>query len=174
MTNQFLLELGLSRTSIANLLILLGSTIFILGGLMGGLMVRRFGTFPILIIAALVHMCSLWLFSLTAWMQDTLFYLLTALVATHLVDGVVFAGFFSFLAILAHPPHRMSQYALFTSLRSLDKCLIFPAGLLADSVSWPTFFFVSSLLGLPSLWFLRQWQLTQQRDTPTVSLMVKN
>ena len=150
--NPFYADLGFNLSEIATVTKVFGFTITIIGAIVGGLSVARYGIGRLLILSSIL---------LTA---TNLFFLflnnagpsLSALVLTISADNFAlgFSGtvFIAFLSSLTSRDFTASQYALFTSVMFLPGITLSGfSGLIIESSGWATLFIYSALLGIPSI-----------------------
>jgi len=85
--------------------------------------------------------------------------LLVAVTAENLSGGMGTAAFVAFLMSLTNQRFTATQFALLSAFASIGRVWVGPlAGVLAESIGWPTFFIVSTIAGAPALallWWLR-------------------
>jgi PAT family beta-lactamase induction signal transducer AmpG len=85
--------------------------------------------------------------------------LLMVIAAENLSGGMGTAAFVAFLMSLCNQRFTATQFALLSAFASIGRVWVGPlAGVLAESIGWPTFFIVSTLLAWPALvmlWWLR-------------------
>jgi PAT family beta-lactamase induction signal transducer AmpG len=85
--------------------------------------------------------------------------LLVAVAAENLSGGMGTAAFVAFLMSLTNQRFTATQFALLSAFASIGRVWVGPlAGVLAESIGWPTFFIVSTVVALPALallWWLR-------------------
>jgi PAT family beta-lactamase induction signal transducer AmpG len=85
--------------------------------------------------------------------------LLAAVAFENLSSGMGTAAFVAFLMSLTNQRFTATQFALLSAFASVGRVWVGPlAGVLAESIGWPTFFVVSTALALPALamlWTLR-------------------
>ncbi len=81
--------------------------------------------------------------------------LLMAIAAENLTSGMGTAPFVAFLMSLCNRSYSATQYALLSAFATVGRVWVGPlAGVLAQSVGWPTFFLVSTVVALPALLLL--------------------
>ena len=77
----------------------------------------------------------------------------------NLSGGMGTAAFVAFLMSLCNQRYTATQFALLSAFASVGRVWVGPlAGVLAESIGWPSFFIVSTVLALPALgmlWWLR-------------------
>ena len=85
--------------------------------------------------------------------------LLLVIAAENLSGGMGTAAFLAFLMGLCNQRFTATQFALLSAFASVGRVWVGPlAGVLAESIGWPTFFVVSTVMALPALgllWWLR-------------------
>ena len=85
--------------------------------------------------------------------------LLMVIAAENLSGGMGTAAFVAFLMSLCNQRFTATQFALLSAFASVGRVWVGPlAGVLAESIGWPTFFLVSTVVALPALvmlWWMR-------------------
>jgi PAT family beta-lactamase induction signal transducer AmpG len=86
--------------------------------------------------------------------------LLMVIAVENLTGGMGTAAFVAFLMSLCNQRFTATQFALLSAFSSVGRVWVGPlAGVLAESIGWPTFFVVSTVLALPALgmlWWLKR------------------
>ncbi|MCK6423115.1 MAG: MFS transporter [Aquabacterium sp.] len=86
--------------------------------------------------------------------------LLMVVTLENLTGGMGTAAFLAFLMCLTQQRFSATQFALLSALASIGRVWVGPmAGVLAESIGWPAFFLLSTVLALPALWML--WRLRE-------------
>jgi PAT family beta-lactamase induction signal transducer AmpG len=168
-STPFLLKIGFSQTEVGAVSGGVGLFATIAGSLVAGAFVARLGINR-----------SLWVVGVLQSLSQLGYYLLArtgknepmmfgAVIAENFVYGLVTAVFIAFLMSICSKRFSATQYALLSSLMAFSRVwLVAPAGALAESVGWPTFFLITLLAGIPALLllpFFAPWNL----DAPTVA-----
>jgi len=85
--------------------------------------------------------------------------LLLVIAAENLSGGMGTAAFVAFLMSLCNQRFTATQFALLSAFSSVGRVWVGPlAGVLAESIGWPVFFIVSTIVALPALvmlWWMR-------------------
>ena len=85
--------------------------------------------------------------------------LLFAVAGENLSGGMGTAAFLAFLMSLCNQRFTATQFALLSAFASVGRVWVGPlAGVLAESIGWPTFFIVSTVMAVPALvilWWMR-------------------
>lgn len=86
--------------------------------------------------------------------------LLMVIAFENLSGGMGTAAFVAFLMSLCNQRFTATQYALLSAFASIGRVWVGPlAGVLAETIGWPSFFIISTVLAVPALamlWWLRQ------------------
>ena len=78
--------------------------------------------------------------------------LLMAIATENITSGMGTAAFLAFLMSLCNRRFSATQFALLSAFASVGRVWVGPlAGVLAESIGWPSFFVVSTLVALPAL-----------------------
>lgn len=161
MANPFYLtHMGFSKTDVANVTKIFGFFMTILGSVMGGLLVIRYGVRPVLLAGALLTAGTNLLFVAIAGQSPDLFYLAVVVSADNLSGGIANVALIAWLSSMTSAEFTATQYALFSSLMTLPgKFLGGFSGILVDDYGYAEFFLISAGLGIPAIllawWVLR-------------------
>jgi PAT family beta-lactamase induction signal transducer AmpG len=160
--NVFYKDMGFSKEDIALVSKTIGLTLTIIGGLLGGLAVYRFGVMRMLMIGALLAASTNLLFALLATSEPGFSLFVVVVGLDNLSAGLASAAFVAYLSGLVNVSYSATQYALFSSMMLLlPKFLGGFSGLMVDSVGYPTFFVLTALMGVPVLLLvLAAWRYT--------------
>ncbi len=164
MANPLYIDLGFSLATIANVTNIFGIAMSIAGGILGGLLVARYGIGPLLIFGAGLVMVTNLLFAVLALIGNQVPMLVVTIIGDNLANGLASAVFIAFLSSLTSRAYTATQYALFSSLMTLPgKFLSGFGGIVVSAQGYATFFVVATLLGLPAIvlaiWISRDKQL---------------
>lgn len=172
MANPFYLDLGFSKTDIANVGKLFGFFMTLAGSFLGGLLVVRYGIFrPLLAGAIMVSLTNL-LFVQLAGVGPDLVWLALAISGDNLSGGFANAAFVAYLSSMTNRAYTATQYALFSSLMTLPgKFFSGFSGVIVDASSYQTFFTYAALMGLPAVflsWLLWRHSIGQSCQPNTL------
>ncbi len=165
--NVFYVDLGFSKAQIADVTKVFGIAMTLLGALVGGVMVTRFGVMRILFIGALLSAATNLLFSMLAQTGPEITMLMLVVAMDNLSAGLASAAFVAYLSGLTNVSYSATQYALFSSMM-----LLFPkfiggfSGVMVDSMGYSGFFILTAAMGLPVLLLvLLAWRFAPVRGT---------
>ena len=193
----FLLKgVGFASAEIGVINKVIGMWLTIGGALLGGALMIRLGLYRSLMLFGLLQMFSnlgFWLVAVTpkgAWGSLTLpafdiliaslkeptsvdYLLLLAIGIENLTGGMGTAAFVAFLMALCNQKFSATQYALLSAFAAVGRVWVGPlAGVLTDSIGWPSFFVFSTLSAIPGLVML--WKMKPQIAelvTPKISAL---
>ncbi|WP_459870363.1 AmpG family muropeptide MFS transporter [Halomonas shantousis] len=161
MANPLYIDLGFSLSEIANVTKVFGIAMSIFGGVVGGLLVVRYGVGRMLVIGALMVALTNLLFVLLAASGHQLPLLILTIMGDNLANGLASTVFIAFLSSLTSRAYTATQYALFSSLMTLPGKFIGGfSGIVVTEMGYETFFTLSALLGLPAVWLA--WRIARQ------------
>jgi PAT family beta-lactamase induction signal transducer AmpG len=152
MANPFYVDLGFSKTEIANIIKVFGFSMTILGTLLGGVLIVRYGIMGPLLWGAVLVVAANLLFALLAWMGRDLALLTVVISADNISGGLAGSAFIAYLSSLTRTPYTATQYALFSSLMTLPGKFIGGfSGVVVDGSGYMFFFAYAAMLGLPAI-----------------------
>jgi len=153
MANPFYLSMGYSLKEIAAIVKGLGIVTQLLGAVLGGIVVARFGTMRSLFTGiALVVLTNMAYFALAVADHHGLAELAIVIGADNIAAGVAGTALVAWLSTLTNQAYTATQYALFSSFYALPgKILMGGSGFVVDYAGWPMFFVYTSALGIPAL-----------------------
>jgi len=164
MANPFYLDLGFSKTDIADVAKVFGFFMTIAGLALGGIMIVRYGIMKPLVLGAILIASTNLLFAFLAVTEPSKVFLAIVVSADNLSGGLATSVFIAYLSSLTNTAYTATQYALFSSLMTLPaKILGGFSGMMVDSQGYFTFFVIAALLGTPAI--LLSIYLLQKKDT---------
>ena len=152
MANPFYLDMGYTKTQIADVSKIFGFFMTIAGAGLGGVLVLRYGIMPILILgAALVCLTNL-LFAVLSQAQPDIMLLAMVISADNISGGIATSVFIAYLSSLTNRAYTATQYALFSSLMTLPAKLIGGvSGIVVDHHGYFDFFVYAAVIGIPAI-----------------------
>ncbi len=115
----FFLEIGFSKTEIAEVVKLLGFGATIGGGFLGGLVLARTGILRGLLICGVLMAVSNLIFVVQAWVGHDLAMLAVTIAVENITTGMGTTAFVAYLSSLCNVAYTATQYALLTSLMAV-------------------------------------------------------
>ena len=154
-SNVFYQDLMFTKDQIATIVKTFGLIMTLVGGFLGGLLTTRYGVTKILFLGAVLSAATNLLFMALAYMGNNLPMLYVVISADNLAAGLASAAFVAFLSSLTSISFTAVQYAIFTSLMTLfPKLLGGYSGSMVDTLGYPGFFLLTTLIGVPVLFLV--------------------
>ncbi len=176
MANPFYIDVGFTKSEIAEVSGFYGVWVGIAGALLGGVVVARWGLMRPLIVCAILAAASNLLFYVVAVdgreildlgacrdslclpgdpegvRRGNIALLYMTITAENLVGGATGTVLIAYLSSLTNAAYTATQYALFGSLWSfVGKVVASTSGWIIDSTSYPFFFVYTAVLGIPAV-----------------------
>jgi len=152
MANPFYLDLGFSKTEIANVAKIFGFFMTIFGAALGGIFVTRYGVEKPLILGSVMIILTNLLFVFLAISEPSISTLAVVISADNLSGGFATSAFIAYLSSMTNKAYSATQYALFSSLMTLPAKFIGGfSGIVVDAAGYAYFFLYAGLLGIPAL-----------------------
>ena len=152
MANPFYLDLGFSKTQIADVTKIYGFFMTIAGAALGGLLVVRYGLMRPLLLGAVMVASTNLLFALLAVSLPDIRLLALVISADNLSGGIATSVFIAYLSSLTNTAYTATQYALFSSLMTLPGQFIGGfSGVVVDAIGYANFFIYAASAGVPAI-----------------------
>jgi PAT family beta-lactamase induction signal transducer AmpG len=150
MANPLYIDLGFSKTDIANVSKLYGVWIGIIGAFAGGLALTRLGLWWTLLIGAVIAAGSNLMFAWLAAEGARLDLLTVTISFDNFAAGFAGSALIAYMSGLTSPGFAATQYALLSSLYALPGKLIGGAsGAVVDAYGYPLLFTATASIGIP-------------------------
>jgi PAT family beta-lactamase induction signal transducer AmpG len=159
MINSFLLDLKFSEAEIATTGKLCGSIGAMIGGVVGGYIMRRINIVQSLLYFGIIHTSAHILLMIQAIIGKNSVLYFVVNMSESITGGMSMAAYIAFIASICKGQYKVTQQAFFSSMMGLSRA-IFPsfAGIIASKYGWSVFFagaFIISMPGLLLLFFMR-------------------
>ncbi len=152
MANPFYIDLGFTLKEIANITKIYGFIMSIIGAVLGGIFVVRYGIKKPLMVGAILIILTNLLFVWLAVTEKSIITLAIVISADNLSGGLATSAFIAYLSSLTNRAYTATQYALFSSLMTLPaKFMGGFSGIVVDAAGYAYFFLYAGLLGIPAL-----------------------
>jgi PAT family beta-lactamase induction signal transducer AmpG len=150
MANPLYIDLGFSKTDIANVSKLYGVWIGIMGAFAGGLALTRLGLWWTLLVGAVIAASSNLMFAWLASEGARLDLLTLTISFDNFAAGFAGSALIAYMSGLTSPGFAATQYALLSSLYALPGKLIGGAsGAVVDAYGYPLLFTGTAAIGIP-------------------------
>jgi len=152
MANPFYLDLGFTKTNIADITKIFGFFLTITGAALGGVMVMRFGIMRMMLVGGVLVILTNLLFAMLSTMGANIVMLAVVIGADSLAGGISISVFIAYLSSLTNRAYTATQYALFSSLMTLfPKIIAGFSGVVVDAYGYFFFYIYTSVIGLPAI-----------------------
>jgi PAT family beta-lactamase induction signal transducer AmpG len=176
MANPFYLDMGFSKTEIANVSKFFGFVMTLIGAGFGGVLVVRYGIMRILLLGAVMVALTNLLFAYLATLGHAITMLAIVISADNLSGGIATAAFVAYLSSLTNTAYTATQYALFSSLMTLlPKFIAGFSGIVVYDYGYISFFIYASILGIPAILlvlYLMKHMNVDRRNEPQQKISV--
>ena len=152
MANPFYLDMGYTKTEIANIAKIFGFFMSIAGSFICGALVIKWGLMRPLLIGAVAVAVTNLLFAGLSRLEPEVIYLAVVISADNISGGFAATAFIAYLSSLTNKAYTATQYALFSSLMTLPgKFISGFSGIVVDNFGYFEFFVAAALLGVPAI-----------------------
>ncbi|GMR17710.1 MAG: MFS transporter [Gammaproteobacteria bacterium] len=152
MAYPFYIDLGFSKTEIANVAKLFGVAMTITGAVVGGMLVARFNVMRILLLGAVLVAVTNLMYAQLALDGKTISGLAFVISVDNFSGGLAGSAFIAYLSRLTNTAYTATQYALFSSLMTLmPKFVSGFSGVVVDHYGYVNFFIYASVTGIPAI-----------------------
>lgn len=142
--------LGFDLKEIATVTKLYGIWVGIAGGFAGGWAMARFGMFPTLLAGAFLAASSHLSFAWLSTGGPEVWRLALAISIENFCGSFAGIALIAYMSSLTTPGYAATQYALFSSLYALPgKLVAGTSGFIVSAFGYPTFFVLTSVVGIP-------------------------
>lgn len=172
MANPFYLDMGFTLDQIAEVAKLYGIVMTLLGALLAGVLVARFGIPRMLLTGLLLLTAANLAYAWMAGIHPDLADFAAVISLDNFSNGLTGAVFIAYMSSLTNAAYTATQYALFGTLWSLPaKGLAGFSGKIVDALGYQGFFVYTALIGLPAM-ILVLWLMHRDRHRPPASMQL--
>ncbi len=170
LTTAFLIRgVGFSPTEVGVVNKGMGLAATIVGALIGGGLMARWGLFRSLLVFGGLQAVSNLSFMLLAWTGKSYPLMVGTIAIENLSGGMGTAAFVALMMSLCDHRFTATQFALLSALAAVGRVVVGPpSGYLVDQVGWVLFFLLSTAAAMPGLWVL--WRLRAVLAGPTAGV----
>lgn len=152
MAYPFYLDLGFSKTDIAEIGKIFGFFCTVVGAYLGGVIVLRYGILRPLIVGAAMAAATNLLFAHLAQVGPDRAWLAVVISADNISGGFANAVFIAYISSLTNQAYTATQYALFNSLMTLPgKFISGFSGVVVDAQGYSLYFIYVAIIGTPAI-----------------------
>jgi PAT family beta-lactamase induction signal transducer AmpG len=163
----FMQDLGFSNTEVGAVLKGLGLGATIVGSLLGGGLVAKWGLRHSLIVFGVLQAVANAAYAVLAAVGKSHALMTLAITLDNLMNGMGTAAFVALLMTLCNKRYTATQYALFSSLMTVPgRVLGVGSGWLAEQVGWTGFFLITIAAAAPALGLLLRVAIEEPSTGP--------
>jgi PAT family beta-lactamase induction signal transducer AmpG len=163
LTTPFMMDLGFTKTDVGAVLKGVGLIATIVGTLVGGALLSRWGIKKSLWTFGIIQGVSGFTFFILAKVGHNYPMMMTAICVENICSGLATAAFTAFMMNMCDKRFTATQYALLTSFMALTRIIVqTPSGFVAQNLGWPTYFIISIVISIPGLLLLLRYDKWQQ------------
>lgn len=152
MSGPFYVDMGYSEIQVGLISKTFGIVVTIIGALLGGVLVMRYGILRVLVLAGVLVVVTNLIFAWLATQEPKTMLLALVITADNLSGGIAGTVFIAYLSGLTNRAYTATQYALLSSVMLLPAKFIGGfSGSIVDHFGYIHFFIYSSALGLPAI-----------------------
>jgi len=170
LTPNFLRSLGFTKTAIGGVTKGVGLPALIVGGYLGGWLMRRWSLRKSLLVFGLLQIAAILALLIPAAVGPRIPALVLAIGFENLGFGMGVAAYMTLIMRLCDLRFTGTQFSLLTSLAALPRTLVAaPAGFAAEFYGWPGFFLFCAAAALPGLLLLANYDRWGPAEEGTLS-----
>ncbi len=152
MANPFYLEIGFTLTEIGVVSKTYGVAMTMIGVVIGGLMIARYGLLKSVLFGAVTMAVTNLGYAVLAMMGSSIPAFIVAISLENIANGIGGTAFIAYLSSLCNIAYTATQYTLLMSLANFSRTLLASGGgWVADQVDWVTFFILTTVAGIPGV-----------------------
>lgn len=162
MAYPFYDDMGFSNMEIAYVIKIYGMAAIILGGLYGGLFLKKHGIFKGLYFCVFTQGFTTAFYAVQAYVGHNVPMLVLTISMENFSSGMATAALVAYMSSLCNIYYTATQYALLSSLMSVARDFFAAtSGFVLELTGWPMFFIFAGLMCLPSAWLIKKINHTQ-------------
>ena len=157
MAYPFYDAMGFSKIEIAYVIKIYGMAATIIGGIYGGLYLKKYGIYKGLYWCAWLQGITTAFYAVLSVVGDNTPMLILTISIENFVSGMATAALVAYMSSLCNVLYTATEYAFLSSLLSLTRDLVAStSGMLLELTNWPVFFIISGALCLPAVWLVQK------------------
>lgn len=157
MAYPFYDAMGFSKLEIAYVIKIYGMAATILGGIYGGLFLKKYGIYKGLYVCAWLQGLTTAFYAVLALVGHNVPMLIFTISIENFVSGMATAALVAYMSSLCNVLYTATEYAFLSSLLSLARDLFAStSGVLLELTNWPVFFILSGALCIPAMWLVKK------------------
>lgn len=168
MASPFYIAAGFSKIEIANVVQVFGTVASLLGGILGGYVVKRLGIKKAMFYMGILHACSAFTYVVLSQAGHNIHMLYFSVFIENTTCGAMSTAFLAFLYTLCYTGYPATQYALLWALHEIGGIAgSLMSGFIVEAIGWTYFFYFVPVVFLPSLVLI--FVIIQKKDDVLLS-----
>ena len=156
MAKPFYVDIGFSTLEIANVVQVFGTIATLVGGIVGGYLIKKSNIKITMFYSALAHALSCFAFVFLSIIGHNIYMLCFTVFVENVTGGAMGTAFIAFLYSLCDKKYCATQYALLWAFYDCGGAICRAiSGALADMIGWTNFFLFIPVMFVPSMLLLR-------------------
>lgn len=152
MAQPLYINLGFTLAEIAAVSKVFGFAATVLGSLLGGIVVSRYGILRALLICGFLQSCGNLFYVVQVMAGHQTNVLALCVFAENLTGGMAGAALIAYISGLCNVAYTATQYALLSSLTAVGRTVFASSGgYLAEHMGWIPFFLLTTVITIPAL-----------------------
>ncbi|MDR1334067.1 MAG: MFS transporter [Holosporaceae bacterium] len=152
MAKPFYVDMGFSKLEIANVVQIFGTIAALVGGIVGGYLVKRFGIKRAMFLTGAIHAIGCLAYIVLFYAGHDVKTLYITVFIENTTCGALATTFIAFLYSLCNKDYAATQYALLWSFYELGGTIFRTfSGIISDILGWKNFFLFIPITFIPSL-----------------------
>ena len=152
LTNPFYIDLGFTKTEIAQVTKVFGLVALLVGLFAGGALVKHMGLLKALLLCGVLQALSNLVFVGQAVAGHDIWMLTVTIGVENFTGGMGTAAFVAYLSSLTNVAFTATQYALLSSFMAFGRTILSSGGgWVTDHIGWIGFFIASTAIAVPGL-----------------------
>jgi PAT family beta-lactamase induction signal transducer AmpG len=170
MANPFYIDMGFTDIEVAAISKGFGLASTIIGALIGGAVVYRYGIIRALLFCGILAAASNLVFVAQAQVGHSVPMLIATIACENVAGAMSITAFVAYMSSLCNLAYTATQYALLTSFMAAARDLLSASsGWTADMLGWTGFFLFTTAIALPGLvllvWMTRRFPAPAKEDS---------
>lgn len=152
MAKLFYVDIGFSKLEIANVVQVFGAIASLIGGIIGGYFVKKYGVKRAMLMIGAAHALSCFAYVLMSKVGYNISMLYFTVFVENITGGAIATAFVAFLYSLCNKTYATTQYALLWAFYEFGGTICRAlSGAIADALGWTNFFLFVPITFIPSL-----------------------
>ncbi|MDR0677307.1 MAG: MFS transporter [Holosporaceae bacterium] len=152
MSKPFYVDMGFSKLEIANVVQVFGTIAVLLGGIIGGYVVKRLGAKKAMLWCGIFHAFGCFAYALLSYVGHNINMLYCTVFIENITIGTVSTAFLAFVYGICNKNYATTQYATLWAFFEFGSSIFKSfSGIIVDACGWTNFFLLTPFVFVPGL-----------------------